>query len=123
MALHCAGQALVEVRRLEGLVRRTIGVLSQDAQSPTARIMEDEAATLVGRASVALADTETERSRQETEQDIRAIEHASKNFHKIEKEGRERIAIRARRRRWCSTPMIGRSHCSRGPAGAASTTI
>ena len=31
--------------------------------------------------------------------------------------------IRARRRRWCSTPMIERSHCSREPAGAASTTI
>ena len=30
--------------------------------------------------------------------------------------------IRARRRRWCLTPTTGRSHCSRGLAGAASTT-
>jgi hypothetical protein len=28
--------------------------------------------------------------------------------------------IRVRRRRWCSTPMIGRSPCSKAPAGAAS---
>jgi transposase len=30
--------------------------------------------------------------------------------------------IRARRRRWCSTPTTGRSPCSRAPADAASTT-
>ena len=30
--------------------------------------------------------------------------------------------IRARRRRWCSTPTTGRSLCSRAPADAASTT-
>src|SRR5207247_4355968 len=32
-------------------------------------------------------------------------------------------AIRARRRRRCSTPTTGRSPCSRAPADAASTTI
>ena len=33
-----------------------------------------------------------------------------------------RAPIRAKRRRWCSTSTNGRSHSSRAPVGAASTT-